>query len=91
MDKKPNELENILDSINILNAGKKREEAVEKLRQLLPQVESFEAEAQRLLDIITASQREQRYRQQENASLQNELDAERDRSFKRRMIISDLE
>jgi len=41
MDAKLEKLETALNGINVLNAGKKREEAVALLAQLLPEVESF--------------------------------------------------
>lgn len=46
MDAKLEKLETALNGINVLNAGKKREEAVETFKQLLPEVESFQAETQ---------------------------------------------
>ena len=42
MDAKLEQLETTLDNINVFNAGKKREEAVALLAQLLPEVESFQ-------------------------------------------------
>ena len=44
MDAKLEQLETALNGINVLNAGKKREAAVALLAQLLPDVESFQAE-----------------------------------------------
>lgn len=41
MDAKLERLETTLIDINVFNAGKKREEAIATLKQLLPQVESF--------------------------------------------------
>ena len=41
MDAKLEQLETTLNNINVFNAGKKREEAVALLAQLLPEVESF--------------------------------------------------
>ena len=91
MDAKLEQLEEALKSINVLNAGKKREEAVALLAQLLPEVESFQAETQRLLDTIAHSQQEQKYQQRENTALRNELNKERNRSFEQRVTISSLE
>lgn len=91
MDAKLEQLEEALKSINVLNAGKKREEAVALLAQLLPEVESFQAETQRLLDTIAHSQQEQKYHQRENTALRNELNKERNRSFEQRVTISSLE
>ena len=47
MHAKQEKLETTLNGINVLNAGKKREEAVALLAQLLPEVESFQSETQR--------------------------------------------
>lgn len=91
MDAKLEQLEATLNNINVFNAGKKREEAVALLAQLLPEVESFQAETQRLLDTITYSQQEQKYQQRENTALRNELNKERNRSFEQRVTISSLE
>ena len=52
MDAKLEQLETTLNNINVFNAGKKREEAVALLAQLLPEVESFQVETQRLRDTI---------------------------------------
>ena len=91
MDAKLEQLEATLNGINVLNAGKKREEAVALLAQFLPEVESFQAETQRLLDTIAHSQQEQKYQQRENTALRNELNKERNRSFEQRVTISSLE
>ena len=91
MDAKLEQLETTLNNINVFNAGKKREEAVALLAQLLPEVESFQVETQRLLDTITHSQQEQKYQQRENTALRNELNKERNRSFEQRVTISSLE
>ena len=90
MDAKLDKVENILSGINLLNAGKKREEAMEALRQLLPEVESFEAETRRLQDMIASSRLEHRSQQQENAELRKELNKERDRNFEQNVNISAL-
>lgn len=52
MDTKLERLETALNGINALNAGKKREEAVALLAQLLPEVESFQAEIQRMQQAV---------------------------------------
>ena len=44
MDAKLEQMEATLNNINVFNAGKKRDEAVALLAQLLPEVESFQAE-----------------------------------------------
>ena len=65
MDAKLEQLETTLNNINVFNAGKKREEAV---ALLLPEVESFQAETQRLRDTIAHERR--------NASFQREINAD---------------
>ena len=91
MDAKLKQMEQTLNGINVLNAGKKRKEIVTLLAQLLPDVESFQAEALRLRDTITASQQKQKFQQCENAALRNELKEERDRSYEQRTKIFVLE
>lgn len=90
MDAKLEQLEATLNNINVFNAGKKREEAVALLAQLLPEVESFQAETQRLRDMIASSRLEHRSQQQENAELRKELNKERDRNFEQNVNISAL-
>ena len=90
MDAKLEQLEATLNNINVFNAGKKREEAVALLTQLLPEVESFQAETQRLRDMIASSRLEHRSQQQENAELRKELNKERDRNFEQNVNISAL-
>ena len=68
MDAKLEQLEATLNNINVFNAGKKREEAVALLAQLLPEVESFQAETQQLRDTIAHERR--------NASFQREINAD---------------
>ncbi len=90
MDTKLEQLETTLNNINVFNAGKKREEAVALLAQLLPEVESFQVETQRLRDMIASSRLEQHSQQQENAELRKELNKERDRNFEQNVNISAL-
>ena len=68
MDAKLEQLEATLNNINVIDAGKKREEAVALLAQLLPEVESFQVETQRLRDTIAHERR--------NASFQREINAD---------------
>ena len=91
MDAKLEQLEATLNNINVFNAGKKREDAVALLAQLLPEVESFQVETRRLQDMIASSRLEQRYQQQENANLRKELKEERNHSFEQNMNIPALE
>ena len=91
MDAKLEKLEAALNGINVLNAGKKREEAVALLAQLLPEVESFQAETQRLREVAAAAQHRQQHSEKEVADLQAELREERNFSFQQRAHISVLE
>ena len=77
--------------INVFNAGKKREEAVALLAQLLPEVESFQAETQRLRDTIAHERRNASFQREINADLRNELKAERNHSFDQSIKLSELE
>ena len=91
MDAKLEKLETALNGINVLNAGKKREEAVETFKQLLPEVESIQAETQRLREVAAAAQHRQQHSEKEVADLQAELREERNFSFQQRAHISVLE
>lgn len=71
--------------------SKCREEAIALLAQLLPDVESFQVETQRLRDAVAIYQQEQEFQQRENATLWNELKEERDHSFEQSVKISTLE
>lgn len=91
MDKKLEQLEAALNGINVLNAGKKRDEAVALLAQLLPEVESFQAEIQRLQDAIAHERQNANCQREINEDLRNELKAERNHSFDQHMNIAALE
>ena len=91
MDAKLEQLEATLNNINVFNAGKKREEAVALLAQLLPEVESFQAETQRLRDTIAHERRNASFQREINADLRNELKAERNHSFDQSIKLSELE
>ena len=91
MDAKLEQLETTLNNINMFNAGKKREEAVALLAQLLPEVESFQVETQRLRDTIAHERRNASFQREINADLRNELKAERNHSFDQSMKLSELE
>ena len=91
MDAKLEQLEATLNGVNILNAGKKRSEAVALLAQLLPEVESFQVETQRLRDTIAHERRNASFQREINADLRNELKAERSHSFDQSMKLSELE
>ena len=91
MDAKLEKLETALNGINVLNAGKKREEAVETFKQLLPEVESFQAEIQRMQQAVSQSLTMQRCSAEENETLKDELTAERRKSAEQRAKLAVLE
>ena len=91
MDIKLEKLEAALRDVNVFNASKKREEATALLKQLLPEVESFQAEIQRMQQAAEAAQHQQRHNEKEVAGLQAELQKERNFSFQQRAHISALE
>ena len=91
MDAKLEKLEAALNGINVLNAGKKREEAVALLAQLLPEVESFQAEIQRMQEAVSQSISMQRCSAEENEALKDELTAERRTSAEQRVKLAVLE
>ena len=90
MDAKLEKLETALNGINVLNAGKKREEAIETFRQLLPEVESFQAEIQRMQAAVSQSLSMQRCSAEENEALKDELTAERRKSAEQRAKLAVL-
>ena len=91
MDAKLEKLEAALNGINVLNACKKREEAIETFKQLLPQVESFQTEIQRMQAAADAAQHQQRRSDRENETLKDELTAERRKSAEQRAKLAVLE
>lgn len=84
MDTKLEKLEAALSDVNVFNAGKKREEAAALLKQLLPEVESFQAEIQRMQEAVSQSLSMQRRSDEENEALRDELTAERRKSAEQR-------
>ena len=91
MDAKLEKLETALNGINVLNAGKKREEAVETFKQLLPEVESFQTEIQRMQQAMSQPLSMQRCSAEENETLKDELAAERRKSAEQRAKLAVLE
>ena len=91
MDAKLEKLETALNGVNVLNAGKKREEAIETFKQLLPEVESFQAEIQRMQEAVSQSLSMQRCSTEENEALKDELTAERRKSAEQRAKLTVLE
>lgn len=91
MDTKLEKLEAALSDVNVFNAGKKREEAAALLKQLLPEVESFQAEIQRMQAAVSQSLSMQRCSAEENETLKSELTAERRKSAEQRAQLTVLE
>ena len=91
MDAKLEKLEAALNGINVLNAGKKREEAVALLAQLLPETDSFQVEIQRMQQAVSQSLSMQRCSAEENEALKDELTAERRKSAEQRAKLAALE
>lgn len=84
MDTKLEKLKAALSDVNVFNAGKKREEAAALLKQLLPEVESFQAEIQRMQAAVSQSLSMQRCSDEENEALRDELTAERRKGYEQR-------
>lgn len=91
MDAKLERLETALNDINMFNAGKKREEAIETFGQLLPEVASFQTEIQRMQQAVSQSLSMQRCSAEENETLKDELAAERRKSAEQRAKLTVLE
>ena len=91
MDAKLEKLETALNGINVLNAGKKRVEAAALLKQLLPEVESFQTEIQRMQAAVSQSLSMQRCSDEENDALRDELTAERRKNAEQRAKLAVLE
>ena len=91
MDAKLERLETALNDINVFNAGKKREEVIATLKQLLPEVESFQTEIQRMQAAADAAQHQQQRSDRENETLKDELSAERRKSAEQRAKLAALE
>jgi len=84
-------LEAALSDVNVFNASKKREEVAALLRQLLPEVESFQTEIQRMQETVSQSLSIQRCSAEENETLKSELTAERRKSADQRAKLTVLE
>ena len=91
MDTKLEKLEAALSDVNVFNAGKKREEAAALLKQLLPEVESFQAEIKRMQAAVSQSLSMQRCSAEENEALKDELTVERRKSAEQRAKLTVLE
>lgn len=91
MDAKLERLETALNDINMFNAGKKRGEAIALLAQLLPEVESFQVEIQRMQQAVSQSLSMQRCSAEDNEALKDELTVERRKSAEQRAKLTVLE
>ena len=91
MDKKLEQLEASLNGINVLNAGRKREEAIETFKRLLPEEESFQAEIQRMREAVSRSLSMQQRGAAESEALKEELAAERRKNAEQRAKLAVLE
>lgn len=89
MDQKLDRLEQALSDLTIFNAGKKRAEAIRLLSELLPDLESFQGEAQRMLQRQADYEATQQRLQAENTRLQRHIsDQQREESSLRRQLLS---
>ena len=79
------------EALLIKRTGKKREEAVALLAQLLPEVESFQAEIQRMQQAVLQSLSMQRCSAEENEALRDKLTAELRTSAEQRAKLTVLE
>ena len=84
MDAKLEKLETALSDVNVFNASKKREEAAALLKELLPEVDSFQAEIQRMQEVVSLSLSMQRRSDEENDELRKALTAERRKGYEQR-------
>ena len=91
MDAKLEKLETALSDVNVFNASKKREEAAALLKELLPEVESFQSEIQRMQETVSLSLSMQRRSDEENDELRDALTAERRKSAEQRAKLAVLE
>ena len=91
MDAKLERLETALNDINMFNAGKKRGEAIALLAQLLPEVESFQVEIQRMQQAVSQSLSMQRCSAEDNEALNDELTVDRRKSAEQRAKLTVLE
>lgn len=89
MDQKLDRLEQALSDLTIFNAGKKRAEAIRLLSELLPDLESFQGEAQRMLQRQADYEATQQRLRAENTRLQRHIsDQQREESSLRRQLLS---
>lgn len=91
MDEKLEQMEQALSDINVFNAGKKREAAMELLAQLLPEVESFRAEVNRMQQKLQMSQLETKVQQSEKEKLMDDLATEKSKSFEKSCKLAAME
>jgi hypothetical protein len=78
LDKQFNEVVVALSDINLINAKKKREEAISKLLKWLPEAERFTAQVKKVDGYIKSLESETRYQRKRNADLQQTLHEEKE-------------
>ena len=91
MDEKLQQMEQALSDINVFNAGKKREVAMELLARFLPEVESFQEEVNRMQQRLQMSQLETKVQQAEKEKLTANLAAEKNKNFEKSCKLATLE
>lgn len=91
MDQKLEQMEQVLSDINVFNAGKKRDVALELLARFLPEVESFQAEVNRMQQKLQMSQLETKVQQAEKEKLMDNLETEKNKSFEKSCKLAALE
>ena len=91
MDEKLEQMEQALSDINVFNAGRKREAAMESLARFLPEVESFQAEITRMQQKLQMSQLETKVQQAEKEKLMSNLADEKSKNFEKSCKLAALE
>lgn len=91
MDEKLEQMEQALSDINVFNAGRKREAAMESLARFLPEVESFQAEITRMQQKLQMSQLETKVQQAEKEKLMSDLADEKSKNFEKSCKLAALE
>ena len=91
MDKRLEQMEQVLSDVNFFNANKKKDEAVALLAQLLPEVESFYTETVRLQKIIQAGMVNSHKQESEITQLTSELKAAKTENYNQSWKLTELQ
>lgn len=91
MDKRLEQMEQVLSDVNFFNANKKKDEAVALLAQLLPEVESFYTETVRLQKIIQAGMVNSHKQESEITQLTSELKAAKAENYNQSWKLTELQ